>query len=80
MGIHLINHMVLDWAASVLEVDVDPLGRQLGKFCSNIICLVVDRAIKTQFGNDPVALFIVACDTNDIQTFGLGQLAHNGAH
>ena len=71
---------MLNGAAGVFEVDVDAVRRQLCQFRVQVIGFVVDRAVKAQFVDQPAAFFIVSRHADDLEAFGPGQLADDGAY
>src|SRR5262249_61587082 len=55
-----------DLPADVVEIEVDPIGRELAQACGDVVVLVVDRGGEAELIYDPAALLRAPGDANHV--------------
>src|ERR1700687_5983009 len=68
-----------DFAADILKIDIDAVGRRGGEFFFPVGLLVVDGRVKTEILGEPATLFVVAGDTDDAAALNLPDLTGDAA-
>ena len=73
--IHEAEDGVHDFAADVLEINVNTLWNGRGEFCFPVGLFVVDGRIKAEVFRDPIAFFVAAGDAHDAAAVNLSDLS-----
>ena len=71
---------VADWAADVVEVDVDTVGAEFLQFAEIVVGrFVIESGVEAEFVGEVGDLFIRAGNADDAATFQFRDLSHRGA-
>jgi hypothetical protein len=74
MSVHAIEGGVLDRAACVFEIQINSIRRPVRQLLNEVVALVIDGRIETQFVRQAATFVVAACRTDNSHAFDLRNL------